>query len=110
MIISNYPDYKHADAVQVGDEDTLVHDDFQLSHDKSSASFNIGKQLPYVDEDTVNINHLPDSDPYKSLEESSLVHNAADVGRSDNYRDLRRARPYCLLNPYHILFRICGTV
>ena len=108
MIISNYPDYKHADAVQVGDEDTVVHDDFQgLSHDKSSASFNTGKQLPYVDED-MNINHLPD--PYKNLEESSLVHNAADVGRSDNYRDLRRVRPYCLLDPYYILFRICGTV
>jgi len=78
MIISNHPDYKHPDTFQV---DTLVHDDFQgLSHGKP----------PYVDEDT-NIN-LPD--PYKNLEESSLVHHAADVGRSDNYRGLDYAEPY----------------
>jgi hypothetical protein len=79
MIISNHQDFNHADSF--GDKEPLVHDDFQgLSHDKTTASFDTGKQSLYVDED---FNHFP-----SSPEEYPLVHNAADVGRSANYRDL----------------------
>jgi hypothetical protein len=77
MIITNHQDYTRIDTF--GDKDTLVHNDFQgLSHDKSAVSF-----------DTVNEDHFPDA--HKSLEESPLAHNAADVGRSENYSDLGRA-------------------
>jgi membrane associated rhomboid family serine protease len=55
-----------------------------MSYHKSTVSFDTGKQLPYIDEDS----------SLKNPEESPLVHNAADVGRSDNFRDLEYAEPH----------------
>jgi hypothetical protein len=82
MIISNYQD-------PFGDKEPLVHDDLQrLNHDRATASFDTTtrKQLPYVDEEP---NHF--SSAHDRPEESSLVYNAADIGRSDNYHDLGSA-------------------
>lgn len=85
MIISKDQDYSYKDPF--ADKDPHVHDAFQeSSHYESTASFNTGESLPHVNED---FNHFPNAQN-SGLEESPLVHNAADVGRSDNYRDLGR--------------------
>jgi hypothetical protein len=81
MIILNHQDYNGTDPF--GDANTLVDDTrsdshVPMSYHKSTVSFDTGKQLPYIDEDS----------SLKNPEESPLVHNAADVGRSDNFRDL----------------------
>ena len=61
--------------------------DFHSSAEDKSPT---GNRLAYHDE---NSNHFPN--PYmKTLDDSqdaSLVHNAATVGRSDNYRDLGKS-------------------
>jgi hypothetical protein len=78
MIILNHQGYNRTDPFD--DDDTVHGTDFQGT--KGTTSFDIGKQPPF-DKDF----HHP-SNTQKNLEESPLVHNAADMGRSNNYRDL----------------------
>jgi hypothetical protein len=94
MIILNHQDYNRTDPF--GDNNTLIDDTrtdshVPMSYDKSTPSFDTGKQLPYIDD----FSHPPNA--HTNSEESPLVHSAADVGRSDNFRDLGKTKKCCFV-------------